>query len=348
VEIVDDFSTLRFAPHPLLKVEAVDRVSFEVTLAVPAGVELPAFDEDSATHPLLRRWDQHSKLITVQEGKWIDLEDGVQVYFEPGGTYQRGDYWLIPARTALGDVIWPSEEGPDGEPRPKAVGPHGIRHHYAPLARISVDAAGNVSCDEDCRCSFEPLCAPAVVAPGEQPGNVIFPPNGRDLGELQVEALDRNRAILAERFAADATLRATVEGFAAPGEDNPAELTTARAEAVRKFYADHGVEAARLSARGAGVDEDPNKSAAEKRRVETRLLGRVTPEPAHEEDRLAALLEIDGIGQRRAELLLASGRGSAREVAAMTVEQIVAVLGVSAVTAREILASARDLAEEHH
>lgn len=63
IEIVDDHSVLRFAPHRLLQVGAVDRVSFQVTLSVPEGTELPVFDEDSTTHPLLRRWDQSSDEI---------------------------------------------------------------------------------------------------------------------------------------------------------------------------------------------------------------------------------------------------------------------------------------------
>ena len=346
VEIVDDFSELRFKPYPLVKVEAVDRVSYQVTLAVPSGVTLPAFDEHSTTHPLLRRWDQHAKLITVQEGKWIDLEDGVQVHFEPGGTYQRGDYWLIPARTAIGDVLWPTEQGPDGAPQPQAVAPHGIRHHYAPLGRISVDASGAVNCAGDCRCTFDPLCAAAAVSPPHpEPGDVVFPPNGNDLGEAQTGVLVGNVAILNQRFAADATIRADIAGFAAPGEDAPAALSAARAEAVRKFYADNRIDPTRLAARGAGVDEDPGKPDAEKRRAETNLAGRAAPSPARGEDRLAELRDIDGVGERRAEILLASGRGNARAVAAMTVEQISALLGVSAATAREIHTSAGEIAE---
>ena len=50
---------------------------------------------------------------------WVELEAGVQVCFIPheSGTpahdYRAGDYWLIPARTATGDVEWP---GPVGQP----------------------------------------------------------------------------------------------------------------------------------------------------------------------------------------------------------------------------------------
>src|SRR5207248_676741 len=93
-------------------------------------------------HPLLRRWDHHSPAnaegtslkivddgaLPIVEGPWIDLEDGVQVRFEGvrgdghtiPGTYRRGDYWQIPARTITGDVEWPQDnngpvsKAPDG------------------------------------------------------------------------------------------------------------------------------------------------------------------------------------------------------------------------------------------
>lgn len=94
VEIVDDYSELRGAPRQLLQVEAVDRVTRKVTLTVPAGVTLPVFDANSTTHPLLRRWDQESDVLPVRENKWIDLEDGVQIWFEQGGDYKTGDSTL--------------------------------------------------------------------------------------------------------------------------------------------------------------------------------------------------------------------------------------------------------------
>jgi len=38
---------------------------------------------------------------------------------------------LIPTRTATGDVEWPGEVG-----QPEARPPHGVEHHYAPLAVV--------------------------------------------------------------------------------------------------------------------------------------------------------------------------------------------------------------------
>jgi hypothetical protein len=174
VEIVDDHSELRFQPRPLLRVDAVDRVSSTVTLSVPSGTDLPTFDEHSTTHPLLRRWDQKSDALEVVEGKWIELEDGVEIFFEPGGVYQVGDFWLIPARTATGDVLWPRHaEGNDL--KPDSLPPQGIKHHYAPLARIEVDDDGKVTCiDPPCRCGFGPPCA-AETPPEARPEGVAEP-----------------------------------------------------------------------------------------------------------------------------------------------------------------------------
>ena len=171
VEIVDDMSELRADPRPLRAVTAVDRVGGTVTLAVPSGEELPVFDEAATTHPFLRRWDQASDVIQVQESKWIGLEDGVQIWFEQGGDYKVGDYWQIPARPAAADVLWPQET--EGEVRPKALPPRGSVHRIAPLRLIELDG-GTVSClGPDCRCVFPSLCDLAGARSRPQPGVVV-------------------------------------------------------------------------------------------------------------------------------------------------------------------------------
>ena len=108
----------------------------------------------------VRRWDQQETeeiqlmagAVPITEGtndtNWIDLEDGIQVQFQPGGTYRTGDYWLIPART-VGTIDWP------GDPKnPDAVAPHGITHHYAPLWIICAAADGTVGLNNDLRRPF--------------------------------------------------------------------------------------------------------------------------------------------------------------------------------------------------
>lgn len=126
------------------------------------------------------------------ESSWITLEDGVQIQFvaptklvatgevgkgeigvaditrtgdvnvadvnRPGpqvaSSYRTGDYWLIPARVATGDVDWP---GPPNSPLPRP--PHGVEHSYAPLAIIKVDA-GAIAAPQDLRRQIKQLWLP--------------------------------------------------------------------------------------------------------------------------------------------------------------------------------------------
>src|SRR5262249_33836136 len=140
VEIVDDVLALHGETGPLRQVESIDPVEMSVTLKDP-GI-LTSYDENSANHPLLRRWDQQGggleDGVKLREGngedeeEWIVLEDGIQIQFQapsPPNTYRSGDYWLIPARVATGDVEWRKDQNGTAIPEP----PHGIEHHYAPL-----------------------------------------------------------------------------------------------------------------------------------------------------------------------------------------------------------------------
>jgi hypothetical protein len=152
VEIVDDDYTLQNRAEPLLQVKEVDRDNMRVTLkkAPPSNSKVGT---DPEKHPLLRRWDHQSgglkpggpddgaiPVVGTSTGdpdlQWvITLEDGVQTQFQahPTLTYNTGDYWLIPARVATGDIDWP---GMPGGPNWKL--PDGIEHSYAPLAKISI------------------------------------------------------------------------------------------------------------------------------------------------------------------------------------------------------------------
>jgi hypothetical protein len=163
VEIVDDGITLRGEANPLLQVKSIDRDRLVVTLEVPASVSLPVYDETSTLHPLLRRWDHkgldptlgYPKMaddgaLALEEDNWLLLEDSIQICFEPAQDgnphiYKTGDYWLIPARTASGDVEWP---GPRNAP--EARPPLGVHHSYAPLAFVSSQQDGDMMIT-DCR-----------------------------------------------------------------------------------------------------------------------------------------------------------------------------------------------------
>jgi hypothetical protein len=55
-----------------------------------------------------------------QEAHWLDIEDGIQIQFEPGThprhVYRTGDYWLVPARTADEGILLRGQaaQPPDG------------------------------------------------------------------------------------------------------------------------------------------------------------------------------------------------------------------------------------------
>jgi hypothetical protein len=168
VELVDDAVAMRDEAGPLLQVRAVDRDNLTVTFSPPKGLpSWPDYTEASASarHALLRRWDQAGKAeasggtlpITEQaatpdgqETGWIALEDGVEVWFAAGGEYRAGDYWLIPARTATGDVEWPDEVDSKDNLVPALRPAHGPHHYFAPLLMVTADARGTIV-ETDCR-----------------------------------------------------------------------------------------------------------------------------------------------------------------------------------------------------
>jgi hypothetical protein len=130
-----------------------------VTLAAPKDLAQQVKTAFKTEHPgyraYLRRWDQRPQKGEIsasgppvkaddnalwvvanakpEDGGWLDLENGIQVQFA-GGSYNRGDYWLIPARYATATILWPQEKG-----KPVAVSPHNAEHHYAPLAVLPKD-----------------------------------------------------------------------------------------------------------------------------------------------------------------------------------------------------------------
>jgi hypothetical protein len=158
VELVDTAYAGRPEPLPLLRVEEVDLYARRVRLSAEPD---PGVGRRPELHPFLRRWDG---TLTVQAGRWLPIEDGVEVYFPAGDfTYATGDHWLIPARTVTGDVEWPR----DSANRPLLAPPYGIAVSYAPLAWIT--GPGDVT---DLRLTFEPLASlpvEAAAAPRRRP-----------------------------------------------------------------------------------------------------------------------------------------------------------------------------------
>ncbi len=156
VEVVDDDTVLnhRYNVYPMLQVKEIDIEKMRVTLKSTPPADAGA---DISKHPVLRRWDSKNTImvnVPAENGGWISIEDGIEIRFEieEDSIFQPGDYWLIPARTATGDIDWP---GPRDNPLPSP--PHGVEHHYAPLAVISIDGNGNISIVGDLRHTWEPI-----------------------------------------------------------------------------------------------------------------------------------------------------------------------------------------------
>lgn len=165
VELSDDDTELRGVPGRLIQIDHVPAGSRKLTMKTTP----PAMDP--ALRPTLRRWDQTGVLAgsdgLVITGEWQALEDGVEVQFS-AGPFRPGDYWLIPARTATGDVEWPPYDIPNRSP--VAQPPRGITHHLSRLAVVERSRDG-LTITADCRKIFPPLTEiSAPTAPPPVPG----------------------------------------------------------------------------------------------------------------------------------------------------------------------------------
>lgn len=173
VELINESQELRGEPGSLVKLIKVEGDHFTLGSEVSRPSDLPE-KEDWPTK--VRRWDQHEsgylklkdgavpitevKKKEDEEGDWIEIENGIEIQFQKSDSdseenahqYRTGNYWLIPARVATGDIEWPEDE----KSQPIEQSPHGVQHHYAPLAVIRNDS----SSPEDLRFELEPLGEP--------------------------------------------------------------------------------------------------------------------------------------------------------------------------------------------
>lgn len=154
VEIGDDHSLFGEIPNQpglLYQIQSVDPTVPSITLTAPV---VPI---DTAHNPRLRRWDQTGPLadasgVPLPVGTWLLLENGIQISFS-SGSYQSGDYWTIPARTATGTIDWP----PCGSNGEGFQPPQSIIVYNAPLACIHWTPNSRLPVVEDCRRLFSPL-----------------------------------------------------------------------------------------------------------------------------------------------------------------------------------------------
>lgn len=160
VELTDDALELAGKAGQLVQIDTVSPSLRRVTLkTAPTPLFAGTNGVDPDRHPKLRRWDQSGAVATANgvpmTTTWMPLEDGVEVKFD-NNAFRVGDYWVIPARTATGELEWPPFEIPNAAP--EAQPPRGIQHHFCRLALIGFDAGAKAwGIVDDCRKIFPPL-----------------------------------------------------------------------------------------------------------------------------------------------------------------------------------------------
>jgi hypothetical protein len=157
VEVVDISHGIEQKPGPLMKVASIDPATRQVTLTSQNGVTL-SDNSDPDRVLLLRRWDYKQgdtsqpttpkfaddDALQIKGNQALILENGIEITFVEDTNaptppvYRTGDYWLIPARSAYGSI----------ENNGVTLPPHGIEHHYAPLAYVTLtDGVINATTD---------------------------------------------------------------------------------------------------------------------------------------------------------------------------------------------------------
>ncbi|HEY9639431.1 MAG TPA: DUF6519 domain-containing protein, partial [Coleofasciculaceae cyanobacterium] len=123
LELTNDELELKGQPGVLVQLQGIIQgiadTKLEVSGTLPTGMTK------------VRRWDQQAQSALPATTEWTPLENGIKVKFEQDSQYKTGDYWLIPARAASGDIEWLRDDT-RSLPQP----PQGIEHFYAPLALL--------------------------------------------------------------------------------------------------------------------------------------------------------------------------------------------------------------------
>jgi Family of unknown function (DUF6519) len=172
VEVINDLNDLDAKPGQLVRVKSAPQTSSKI-VTLDGSITGPF---DRAKNARLRVWGDPDAStttgdFTVDTSKFVELEDGIQVRFS-GTEFNSGDYWLVPARTAIsedtGTVLWPL----DDTKQPRFLPPEGIAHHYAPLAEVS----GSIV--KDCRRIFAPITTPDLFYVSGEGQNVKPDANG--------------------------------------------------------------------------------------------------------------------------------------------------------------------------
>jgi len=147
---------------------------YQILSTTPATLQVkltsPVTGLDTSRNARMRRWEQTGATATSVgvplSSDAVPLENGIEVTFRKG-SYQAGDYWTIPARTAKGSIEWPPCGGNGAFFQPADF----TQVHVAPLACVHLRSkaqsrdlytTGQVANRfqvDDCRLLFPPLTA---------------------------------------------------------------------------------------------------------------------------------------------------------------------------------------------
>ncbi|MFM5893535.1 MAG: DUF6519 domain-containing protein [Novosphingobium sp.] len=156
-----------FAPQTVVEVidDARSRAGLSgligpITSAVGAPLEIGGVPASALGSKVrIRRWAAMPAVVPAA-GAWAVLSKGVQVRF-CSGDYAAGSAWTIPARTVLGDIVWPPYPGADkqetiGGTATDFYAPMEGRRYHAALALVRRNGTG-FTVTEDLRDLFPPL-----------------------------------------------------------------------------------------------------------------------------------------------------------------------------------------------
>lgn len=113
---------------------------------------------------------------------------------------------------------------------------------------VSLTVTNDVGSDSQTLSLSVEAAVPAFCSDITELNSVYFGRNSSILTPEGRQSLDENVEILQECL----NINARIEGWAAPGERNPDELSTDRARAVQQYYETEGIDSARLDTEGMG------------------------------------------------------------------------------------------------
>ncbi|MBP6237647.1 MAG: hypothetical protein KA536_15965 [Saprospiraceae bacterium] len=141
VELINQENFQNNTSGLFLKIFEIDSSTNELTLQNGDGTPVVLPNSDFKK---IIRWD--SDLVKITPEAWVNIEDGIQVKFN-SGTFRSDDYWMIPARTNVEDILVKKDV-----PLPS----DGIKYSYCRLATFVVKT-NKISEVTDCRPLFPSL-----------------------------------------------------------------------------------------------------------------------------------------------------------------------------------------------